>query len=154
MSFEILRERPEINEHPKLKQRWKRFQRLLMLLADRAIPEDTEAAINEHVGAVNDAPAEKKKLNKQLVKSQSKVLELVESKLGLVPRNYYRNKWTGLGMAVFGMPIGVAMGTALGSMAYMGLGLPIGLAIGAVVGSKKDQAAENAGLQLDFDINS
>lgn len=152
MSLETLQHRPEINAHPKLKKRRERFQRLLILLAEREIPQDVEVMINEYVHAVNTTPPDKKTLGKQLTKSQSKVLELVESKLGLVPRNHYRNKWTGMGMAVFGMPIGVAMGTALGSMAYLALGLPIGMSIGLAVGSGKDQAAKKAGRQLDFEV--
>jgi hypothetical protein len=54
-------------------------------------------------------------------------------------------------MAVFGVPIGVVMGTALGNMGFMGVGIGMGLAIGVAVGAGMDKKARDEGRQLDFE---
>ncbi|MBK8045016.1 MAG: hypothetical protein IPK21_21620 [Haliscomenobacter sp.] len=57
-----------------------------------------------------------------------------------------------LGMAAFGLPIGVAFGMSLGNIGLLGSGLPIGLAIGVALGSGLDKKAFKEGKQLDLDI--
>jgi hypothetical protein len=69
---------------------------------------------------------------------------------GLVPPGYYRSEWMAIGMAAFGIPIGVAFGVAVDNTAFVGIGLPIGLAIGLSLGGAKDKEAARKGLQLDM----
>jgi hypothetical protein len=57
-----------------------------------------------------------------------------------------------LGIAVFGIPIGVIFGASLDNMAYLAIGLPIGLVIGIGVGAVMDQKALKEGRQLDIEI--
>ena len=59
------------------------------------------------------------------------------------PGSWYRMQWLGIGMAVFGVPLGVGIGMALHNMAFIGIGLPIGLVIGIAVGTAKDKQAAN-----------
>ncbi len=85
-------------------------------------------------------------------KKQTRIIKLLEKEVKLVPKNYYRNLWLVLGMVTFGIPIGVAFGTSLGNMAFIGIGLPIGLAIGIAVGSGLDKKAFEEERTLDVEI--
>jgi hypothetical protein len=81
-----------------------------------------------------------------------RLIKLIEKEVKLVPKNYYRNLWLTLGMAGFGIPIGVAFGASLGNMAFIGVGLPIGLAFGIALGTGMDKKALAEGRQLDLEI--
>ena len=56
-----------------------------------------------------------------------------------------------LGMAAFGVPLGVAFGTSLDDMSFLAIGLPIGMVIGLAVGSGMDKKALEEGRQLDVE---
>ena len=86
---------------------------------------------------------------KEVNKARAAILKIVLDKLKLVPKGFYRTQWMMLGMTIFGIPIGVAFGAALGNMGLLGTGLPIGMALGIGLGMAKDKKAETEGLQLD-----
>ncbi len=81
---------------------------------------------------------------------------MIEKELKLVTKNHYRNTWLALGMAAFGIPLGVAFGTSLGNIAFIGIGLPNGLpnglAVGIAVGTGMDKKAFEEGKQMDLEI--
>jgi hypothetical protein len=87
-------------------------------------------------------------LRKHIRKTQSGILKLIEKELKLVTKNHYRKTWLAVGMAAFGIPLGVAFGTSIGNMGLLGIGLPIGMAIG----SGMDKKAVESGRQLDLEI--
>jgi len=58
-----------------------------------------------------------------------------------------------VGMAVFGIPIGAALGASFRNMAFLALGVPIGMAIGIAVGTGMDKKAFEEGRQIDMEIN-
>lgn len=91
-------------------------------------------------------------MRKQIRKTQASILKLIEKELKLVARNHYRNTWLAIGMAAFGIPLGVVFGKSLGNMGLLGIGLPIGMVIGIAVGSVMDKKAFEAGKQLDFEM--
>jgi hypothetical protein len=55
-------------------------------------------------------------------------------------------------MAAFGIPIGVAFGASLGSMAFLAIGIPIGMVIGLAIGSGMDKKAFEEGRQIDLEL--
>lgn len=79
------------------------------------------------------------------------LLSHLVKKHGLVRPNHYRDQWMAIGISLFGIPLGVGIGAALGNMAYLAIGLPFGLSIGTVVGMNKDNKAraEDRVLLLD-----
>ena len=91
-------------------------------------------------------------MKKQLRKTQTSILSKIEKELKLVTKNHYRNTWLAVGMAAFGIPLGVAFGASLGNMAFLGIGLPIGMIIGMAVGTNMDTKAFDEGRQLDLEI--
>ena len=96
--------------------------------------------------------ANAKELRKQIKNTQSGIIKLIEKEHKLVTKNHYRNTWLVVGMAVFGIPLGVAFGASLGNMAFLGIGLPIGMAIGSAVGTAMDKKAFEEGRQIDLEI--
>lgn len=128
------------------------FEKLLNELKSRGLPESMIESINQQVALVHSSGIEEKTFAKQLSKSQSLILKQLEKELKIVPKNYYRMIFMSIGMAGFGIPMGVAFGLSIGNLAFLGLGLPIGLAIGIAIGTAKDKKAAAEGNQLDVEI--
>ncbi|MGW8123380.1 hypothetical protein ACV07N_12040 [Roseivirga echinicomitans] len=76
----------------------------------------------------------------QLRTLKANIQEVLRKKFEILPPRFYTGQWMMLGMLLFGMPLGMA----LGSMAYMGIGIPFGLAIGV----SKDKKAQEEGKML------
>lgn len=128
------------------------FAKLLNELRSRDLPESMIESINQQVALINAAGLDEKAFAKQLSKSQSLILRQLEKDLKIVPRNHYLTLGMSIGMAGFGIPLGVAFGISLGNSAFSAIGLPIGMAIGIAVGSAKDKKSASEGNQLDVVI--
>ncbi|MBO0330906.1 hypothetical protein J0X13_10120 [Muricauda sp. CAU 1631] len=101
---------------------------------------------------LNSVTGSDKVLSAEIRKEQSKIIGLLAQKLKVVPLNYYRKTWFVLGMTVFGIPIGAALGLSLGNMAFLGIGLPVGMSIGLAIGAGMDNKAKEEGRQLDIEL--
>ena len=107
--------------------------------------------INEGVKKINEFKGDYKELGKLILKFSRETLTFLEKELKLVSKNHYQNQWMAIGLAAFGVPLGVAFGTSLGNMAFMGIGLQIGLSLGLGVGASMDKKALGECRQLDID---
>ncbi len=152
MEIKELKKRPNIDQNKKLISAYAQFDKLLTELNKKELPEEIINSINNGIDQLNSVSKSEKELRKQIRKTQSSILKLIEKVLKLVTKNHYRNTWTAIGMAGFGIPIGVAFGTSLGNMGLLGIGLPIGMVIGMAVGSGMDKKAFEEGRQLDLEI--
>lgn len=128
------------------------FKNLLIELEKKELPDDIIVSINKDIDEINSMTYTGNELRKKMKQKLQGIIKLLEKDLKLVPKNYYRNLWMILGMSVFGIPLGVAFGTSLGNMAYLGIGFPIGLAIGLAFGDGMDKKALKEGRQLDIEI--
>lgn len=153
MDIKELKNRPDLSDHEKLNTSFTQFNKLLMELRDRELSPETVKSINSEIDRVNSVTESDKELSKQIKVAQSHIIKLIEKKHNLVTKNHYRNTWLAVGMAAFGIPLGVIFGISLGSMAYLGLGLPIGIAIGIAVGTEMDKKALEEGRQIDLELN-
>lgn len=126
--------------------------KLTDLLRSREIPDYIVEKINAQIITINAFPGQSREITKMLRTFVSSTITLLEKELKLVPKNYYQNQWLAIGMAAFGIPLGVVFGTSFGNMAYLGIGLPLGLAIGMAVGSGMDKKAAEEGRQLDLEL--
>lgn len=151
MELKELKKRPNLDQNKKLHDTYSQFDNLLQLLKQEDLPEEIIETINEDVSHINNVSDGGKTLIKQIRKTQSSILKLLEKELKLVSKNHYRNVWLALGMAVFGIPLGVGLGASIGNMGLLGMGLPIGVAIGYAVGADLDQKALKEGRQLNFE---
>ena len=82
--------------------------------------------------------------------AKSALLSALQKHYGLIKPGHHQQTWMALGMAAFGIPLGVVFGVTLSNIAFFAIGLPIGLAIGLGVGSSMDKkaAAEGKVLQV------
>lgn len=152
MEIKELKKIPAIVQNKKLISAYAQFEKLLTELKKKELPEEIVKSINNGIDQVNLVVESEKELRKQIRKIQSSILKLIEKELKLVTKNHYRNTWLALGMAVFGVPLGVVFGTSIGNMGFLGIGLPIGMVIGMAIGSGMDKKSYESGRQLDLEI--
>lgn len=138
------------NGNEKLEKAYQKMQQSIVALNEKELPEDLISSINEKIELINRSNEEPKALKKLITKKHREILELVRKETGFVPKGYYRNQWMALGMTVFGLPIGMAIGVAIGNIGLMGAFLPIGMAIGLAIGLGMDNNAAAEGKQLNI----
>jgi len=143
-------QRPELTD--KTKSAYEQFERLVLEIKKKKLPEEIELVINKHITQLNSITDTDKILRNEIRKEQSKIVGMLAQKLKIVPINYFRKSWFVLGMTVFGIPIGAAFGLSLNNMAYLGIGLPVGMSIGLAMGSRMDNKAKEEGRQLDIEL--
>jgi hypothetical protein len=142
---------PADRQDKKLTARYARLQELLSALTEYELSAETETFLNGYIKHLNTFSGTDKQLRKALRNARGAMLQRLEKEHGLVPRNRYMLLWMSIGMAGFGIPMGVAFGAALDNMGLLGLGLPIGLAIGLSIGAGLDKKAKEEGRQLAID---
>ena len=152
MEIKDLHKNPNIEHHKKLNTIFGDLEKLIYELRKRKIPSQIVISINQYIDDINSFPKSNKKILKQLKKTRSDILKLIEKELKLVPKNHYRNMWMAIGIGTFGIPIGIAFGASLGNTAFIGVGIPIGMAIGIGVGPAMDKKAFDKGNQLDLEF--
>jgi len=152
MKIKELKKRPSLEDNKKLHSAYKQLENLLDILKSKELPEEVMSSVNQHIDEVNSISESEKELKKQIKKSQTSILKLIEKELQWVTKNHHRNLWLALGMAAFGLPLGVTFGMSMGNIGLLGLGLPIGMVIGLVLGTAMDKKAAEAGKQLDLEI--
>lgn len=143
-------QRPNLSK--KTEAYYGQFERLIVQIRKKKLPEEIMLVINKQITALNAVTDSDKILRNEIRKVQSKIIGTLAQKLKIVPINYYRKTWFVLGMTVFGLPIGAALGLSLGNMAFLGIGLPVGMSIGLAMGSRMDNKAKEEGRQLDIEI--
>jgi len=136
----------------KLTEKLESFQQLIRELNKKDIPVEMANSFSKDIEEINQFNGSAKDTLRLLRKKQSHILTRLEKELKLVSINHYRNQWLSVGMAAFGLPIGVAFGLSMGNLGLLGIGLPIGMGIGVAVGASMDKKAKEAGKQLDVEL--
>ena len=152
MKFKALNTKILIDQNVKLHNVYSQYKKLLELVSEKTLTDEIITEVNGDIAVINSCSESEKQLKKQIGKAQSSTIKLIEKELKLVTINHYRNTWLALGISVFGVPLGVALGASLGNMGYLGIGLPIGMVIGVAVGTKMDKKAKAEGRQLDIEM--
>ncbi len=143
-------QRPDLSG--KAKSHYEQFERLILEIKKKKIPEEIVLVINKQIAALNTVTDSEKILRTEIRKAQSKIIGVLAKKLKIVPLNFYRKTWFVVGMTAFGLPIGAALGLSIGNMAFLGAGLPVGMSIGLVMGARMDNRAKEEGRQLDIEL--
>ncbi len=147
-----LKPRPDLKENKKLYDAHVQLAQFIEVLTKRELPKELVNRINTEIQDVNATTVSGKKLRYLIRKKQLKIVQYLEKELKLVTKNHYKNTWLALGMAAFGIPIGIIFGTSLGNMAFLGIGLPFGMLIGIVLGTRMDTKALEEGRQLNIEL--
>jgi len=153
MEINELKKRKGIGGNKQLIDTYIQSEKLLIQLRKRKLPDEVVHSINTNIDLIDPDSGTEDELRKQLRKTQTDILRLIEKELKLVPKNHYRNIWLALGLAAFGVPLGVVFGISLGNMGYLAIGIPFGLSIGLAIGTGLDKKAADEGRQLDVEIN-
>ena len=142
------------NTHSKsLIRKLNKLNSLISELKERNLPEEIIKEFNTEIEKLNSSPLKGKKLGRLISKSKMYILQTLDKKLKIVPKNAYRGRWLAIGMIVFGIPMGTAYGVAMGNMGFVGVGIPIGMVIGMAIGSRMDKKAAKEGRQLKFEAS-
>lgn len=141
----------EVFDNVRLRETFLHFKKLLVELRKRNLPDGLVMEINKAIEELNVTAGTADEQRKMIRRKQSGILKLLDKEMNLVPSNHYRNLWLVLGMATFGLPLGVVFGTILGSMGFIGMGLPIGMPIGMAMGMSLDKKALSEGRQLAWE---
>lgn len=136
----------------KLNELYSQFQEILEKLNDKKLSSEAVQYINNIVEETNITTLQNKALLKFLKNKQNLIIKYLEKEHKIVPKNYYRGIWIAVGMAAFGLPIGVAFGLIMKNMGLIGIGLPIGLGFGVAVGTSMDKKALQEGRQIDVEL--
>lgn len=81
----------------------------------------------------------------------SQILTTIERHQSIVKKHYYTNRWTALGLLIFGVPAGIIVALISNVPLYFPLALPIGIPLGMLIGHKLDHKAELENRVLNFD---
>lgn len=149
-------QRPDTNKIPITKKNQRNIdtlQRLIAALEKKELSENFVEFVNTKVDEVNSFEGKDFDRRKLIRKNNNSIIQKAKSELGLFPKNHFMGLWMSLGMAAFGLPIGLLFSWAFDSMAYIGLGLPIGLSFGMAIGMGIDKTKEKEGKQFDFKLS-
>lgn len=152
MILKELIQRQGIQENAKLKAAYSQFENLLIELRAKEMSDPINSFINTQIDGLNSISDSGKALKKQVCKKQAAIITHLEKELKVVPKNHYRNTWMVLGLATFGLPLGVVFGAIMENMGLLGLGLPLGMVIGMAMGAKMDKKALEEGRQLEIEL--
>jgi hypothetical protein len=152
MEIKELRKRLSLDQNKRLTCAYNQFSSLLIELKTKELSDEIIIFINKGIDQINSTSISEKEARKLIKKTQSCSLNLIEKQHKLVAKNHYRNMWLAIGMGVFGVPIGVIIGTYSGNMSFIGVGIPLGMSIGIVYGSFMDKKAIEEGRVLEFEI--
>ncbi|MDE5422080.1 hypothetical protein L3073_07645 [Ancylomarina sp. DW003] len=144
-----LARRSNIEENKKLVSQYDFLEKLFEELRQKELPLDLIGSINQKVELLNVFSGLDKDLSKLMSRNKAEILQLLEKDLKIVCKGHYQNLWLSVGLAAFGLPMGVLFGISSGSMAYIGLGLPLGMLIGMTYGIFLDKKAQEDGKQLE-----
>lgn len=149
--MKYLRLVPPQTDQKKLKAYYAYYEDLLTDLETRDLPVETVQWINEKINLINSFDGSVRGYIKVASKAKMAIVDKLKKEHNLVPRNYFRAVWTAIGMAIYGVPLGLLYSQAIGNPGMLGIGLPIGMVIGMAIGSGMDKKAAKEGRQLDVD---
>ena len=139
------------SDNKKLQKALDVMEAFLSELQKREIPFHVQEIINEKIDEINAFTGNDKELKKCIERFYVDTLRLIKEQMGIIPHNYYQNRWLSLGMTIFGLPLGVIMSTITGNMVFLALGLPVGLTLGLAIGRWKDKKAEAENKQIQVE---
>lgn len=133
------------------KQPTELLQQLLQAIKQKDLPDEVIQELEQEIEQLSRGHTDNKIRRKQQRQLRTRWLQRLEKEYQLVPANKYMLLWLSVGMAAFGMPLGLIVGFSLDNMAFIGIGLPIGMSIGMAIGHQMDNKAKAEGRQLDWE---
>ena len=151
MEFLKLNEPKNIAQNKKLIAKIEYFGKLINELKKREIDSSIVSYVNKEIEKTNIFSGSDRALLKQIKKSISSILKLLETELQLVINHHYQNTWM-----AYGMLGGVLFSTIFSQLGVsetwttMGMGISMGMIFGMMAGKNRDKKAKQMGLQLNL----
>ena len=114
----------------------------------KRIPIKVGRVINKWMSEINRQRDDEKKTIQLIRRNKQKIESLLLQELNWVKKGYYQNLWTAIGISAIGIPLGVAIGTAVDNTGMIAIGICLGIPIGLYIGRTKDKQAEEKGRQI------
>ena len=152
MNTKFLHTRADLSANTKALKNYTEMQALISELQKHNLDDGVVNIVNSNIETINNIPEGSSVLASHIKRVTKQIITHVEKTAKLTPINHYRNVWMSIGMAAFGIPLGVAFGSSIGNMGMMAVGIPIGLAVGLAIGTSKDKQAKESGHQLNIEI--
>lgn len=118
------------------------FHNLIAEINTKELSPEVIHTIEQKITLLNTWDGSARSYLKEVDRTKYKILKILHKELGIVHRNYYSGLWLSLGMACFGLPIGVIIFLTSNNAAFLGVGLPIGMVLGIGIGAYLDQRAK------------
>ncbi len=150
MKIKHCQERNNSNDK-RLHHSWEKIRKLIDELNKKEIPDAIVTKINTNIDAINSFEDSEKRLQKKINQNYAKILKLITKELEIVPLNFYQNQWIAIGMAAFGLPLGVVLFSITQNPVFIAIGLPLGLPVGLAIGRQKDIKAANENKQIQVE---
>lgn len=141
-----------VEQDQKITKRYNYLLELIEEIESIEIMNDQIVKINSEIDKLNDVSDMKLSWDRQLRKSTNAILKILEYDLKIVAQKHYQTLWFSLGLASFGVPLGVLIGILTDNMGLLGIGLPMGLVIGMFYGMQLDNKAQKEGRQLKIKV--
>lgn len=138
------------NEHKSLQAAAAKLERLISELNKKSIPEPLTKKINLSLEGIGAFQGSHQAVAGLIRKVYRQLLTLVRKELGLVPKYYYRSIYLSIGIAAFGLPVGLLISVLIKNFAFIGIGLPVGLTTGMAIGNAMDAKAQKENKQLNI----
>lgn len=136
----------------KINKKYQKLKQLIAELNNRKLTTETVTDINDIIQQYNNHSQKTKSLSGLLGRTRILILKVVEKRMKLFPKNAMMTRWMAIGMAIFGVPMGVVYGLVLDNMAFMGVGISIGLSLGVGIGISLDKKIKKEGRQLNVEV--
>ena len=151
MNIIELNEIEGISENIKLNRVYIQFQELLIAIRKKDLPDKIIEIINQDIEDINSTSLINNELRKLIVRKQSKIIDLLNKELKIVPKAFYQNHLFALG-GCLGVTIGTSFMISIGSYTFSSGGIIIATVVGFTLGRMMDKNALKKGRQLDFKI--
>lgn len=119
----------------------KDFQNLVAEINTKELSPEVVHKIEQEIALLNSWDGSARSYLKEVEKTKHKTLKILHRDLGLVHKNYYSGLWLSLGMACFGLPLGIIIFFVSDNAAFLGVGLPLGMVLGIGIGTYLDRRA-------------
>ena len=119
-----------------------KFKKYLTALVNNNTAYNEDTVIIRQLDIMRDKIENDHTLTYGAVEFAYKIISnLAIKSFGLVKRNYYRDFWTGIGMAI-GLTMAITAFSITNEMVFLGIGLPVGYFIGFLIGIPLDKKAK------------
>lgn len=148
MNLKKIESRLEFGNLLRLKNIQENFNALIDELSYKELPEIVIYKINKEVDKINESSL--KNIDRFIKSKQTSLISLITKETKIVPKYHYQNRWTMLGMFIFGTPLSILFSFLFKNNLLISLALPTSMILGSILGRFLDKKAAKEDRQLTW----